>query len=443
MRLVSGGNEEFNQVLRRRLQWSESIQADVEEIIKDVRRRGDAALVEYTMKFDGVKLSPGDFWARQEEIEKAYLAIEPEFITAMRRAQENIVDFHRRAMAGSWFDALSNGRMVGQLVVPVARAGVYVPGGTAAYPSTVLMTVIPAKVAGVEEITLATPPDSSGQVNPYVLVAAAECGVTRILKIGGAQAIAALAYGTESIGRVDVIAGPGNIYVTKAKKLVYGDVRIDLLAGPSEICVLADDSANPDYVAADLLSQAEHDESSWCFLVTPSPVLAEQVQAALEQRLRSLPRQEIAYRALDKNGIIVLVTTLVEAFEVANEIAPEHLELCIEDPLSYLGKVRSAGAVFLGHYTPEALGDYVAGPSHVLPTGGSARFESPLSAETFMKRISVISFSTEAFASWADPVTLLAEREGLRAHAESVRVRLKDAGMEAGTRRGTTSEEES
>ncbi|MCL0043570.1 histidinol dehydrogenase, partial [Peptococcaceae bacterium] len=323
----------------------------------------------------------------------------------------------------SWFEPDENGTILGQLVLPVERVGVYVPGGKAAYPSSVLMNVVPAKVAGVKEIVMVTPPDSNGKINPYVLVAARETGVNEIYKVGGAQAIAALAYGTETVKAVDKITGPGNIYVTLAKKLVYGDVDIDMLAGPSEILVIADENASAAYIAADMLSQAEHDEIAASMLITPCVELADKVKVELEEQLQTLPKRAIAEKALKNRGVIIIVNDLNEAFDIANKIAPEHLEILVQNPFDWIGKVRHAGSVFLGEYSPEPVGDYIAGPNHVLPTSGTARFYSGLNVDAFVKKTTIISFSKTTFEKLKESIINLAEVEGLTAHANAVRVR--------------------
>lgn len=361
----------------------------VKRIVERVRREGDAALREFTERFDGVRID--DWRVPEAEVVEAYARVSPEFLAALRRAADNIRAFHERQRRGSWFEARPDGSVVGQLVRPLSRIGVYVPGGKAAYPSSVLMNVIPARVAGVPEIVMATPartaggPGGSG-VDPHVLVAAAEAGVREIYRIGGAQAIAALAYGTESIRRVDKIVGPGNLYVALAKRFVFGDVDVDQIAGPSEIAVLADESADPAWIAADLLSQAEHDEAAMPVLITPSERLARAVSAEIERRLASLPRRPIAERSVREQGVIVLVRDLDEGVDVLNRLAPEHAELLVADPWTWLGRIENAGAVFLGPYSPEPVGDYYAGPNHVLPTGGTARFSSPLGVDDFLKK---------------------------------------------------------
>lgn len=396
----------------------------VARIVERVRREGDVALREYTERFDGVRID--DWRVPDEEVEEAYARVSPEFLAAMRRAADNIRAFHERQRRGSWCEARPDGSVVGQLVRPLARVGVYVPGGKAAYPSSVLMNVIPARVAGVPEIVMATPAKASagsGAVDPHVLVAAAEAGVREIYRIGGAQAIAALAYGTQTIRRVDKIVGPGNLYVALAKRFVFGDVDVDQIAGPSEIAVLADESANPAWVAADLLSQAEHDEAAMPVLITPSERLARAVSTEIERRLASLPRRAIAERSIRERGVIVLVRDLDEGVDVINRLAPEHAELLVADPWSWLGRVENAGAVFLGPYSPEPVGDYFAGPNHVLPTGGTARFSSPLGVDDFLKKTNVVFYGAAALRACAGDIAALARTEGLEAHALAVEAR--------------------
>ncbi|PDO11350.1 MAG: histidinol dehydrogenase [Candidatus Reconcilbacillus cellulovorans] len=398
----------------------------VKRIVERVRREGDAALREFTERFDGVRID--DWRVPEAEVVEAYARVSPEFLAALRRAADNIRAFHERQRRGSWFEARPDGSVVGQLVRPLSRIGVYVPGGKAAYPSSVLMNVIPARVAGVPEIVMATPartaggPGGSG-VDPHVLVAAAEAGVREIYRIGGAQAIAALAYGTESIRRVDKIVGPGNLYVALAKRFVFGDVDVDQIAGPSEIAVLADESADPAWIAADLLSQAEHDEAAMPVLITPSERLARAVSAEIERRLASLPRRPIAERSVREQGVIVLVRDLDEGVDVLNRLAPEHAELLVADPWTWLGRIENAGAVFLGPYSPEPVGDYYAGPNHVLPTGGTARFSSPLGVDDFLKKTSVVFYGAAALRACAGDVAVLARTEGLEAHALAVETR--------------------
>lgn len=392
-------------------------------IVGDVRREGDAALLRYTELLDGAALTADALAVTPAEWEAGCAAVAPDIAGAIRQAAANIRAFHQEQMPRSWLTYREQGAMLGQNCRPLDRVGIYVPGGTAAYPSSVLMNAIPAAVAGVKEIIMAVPPNREGVVNPYVLLAAREAGVSRIYKMGGAQAVAALAFGTESIARVDKITGPGNIFVTLAKKAVYGHCDIDMLAGPSEILIIADNSANPEYVAADLLSQAEHDGLASSVLLTDSQALASAVQTALERQLAALPRRETATAALEGQGLIVITENLQQAVELANTAAPEHLEVMTAEPFALLPFIRHAGAIFLGPYSPEPLGDYWAGPNHVLPTGGTARFYSVLNVETFMKKTSIIAYSEAALAAASEPIIRLAEAEGLAAHANAIRVR--------------------
>jgi histidinol dehydrogenase len=392
-------------------------------IVDDVRQRGDEAVREYTLSFD--KAAIAEFLVTPEEIEDAVAAVEPEFLEAISAAAGAIEDFHKRQVPQSWFTAQEGGIFLGQKVTPIRRVGIYVPGGRAKYPSSVLMNAIPAAVAGVDEIAMVVPPAADGSVNPYTLAAAAEAGVDEIYKMGGAQAIAALAYGTDSVARVDKIVGPGNAYVTAAKKLVMGDVGIDMLAGPSEVLILADESAVPAFVAIDLMAQAEHDPRAATYLVTTDAALPDLVEEALVLLLEESPRGEITERSLTDNGLVVVCPDIVAALDTADFIAPEHLEIQMADPFDLLGSVRNAGAIFLGQWTPESVGDYVAGPNHVLPTGGTARFSSPLSVDDFVKKSSVISYSYEALEMDSDTVIAIAEREGLWAHGRAVSLRVE------------------
>lgn len=395
----------------------------VTEIVKKVKDKGDTALLDFTQRFDGASLSASDLRVKPEEMKAAYQKVSPEFLTALREAQANITNFHQQQLQKSWWQLDDDGNIVGQLYRPLQRVGLYVPGGTAAYPSSVLMTALPGVVAGVEELVMVSPPNSIGELNPYTLVAAAEAGVQEIYKVGGAQAVAALTYGTETIKPVDKIVGPGNIYVTMAKKLCYGDVDIDMLAGPSEILIVADKTANPVYLAADLLSQAEHDILARAILMTPEQELAKETAKEVERQMALLPRQEIATQSLKERGAAIITADIDEAIALVNDFAPEHLELCLEEPFTWLGKVKNAGAVFLGNYTPESLGDYYAGPNHVLPTGGTARFSSPLNVDMYLKKTSLISYTKTGLLKVAQAVEDLALVEGLTAHAQAVRVR--------------------
>ena len=400
-----------------------NVEAVVTEIIAEVRAKGDEALFAYCEKFDGVKLNA--LQVSQEEIDEAFAQVEPRFIEVLTKAAENIRTFHACQKREGFTVKKENGVMVGQKIIPVDRAGLYVPGGTASYPSTVLMDAIPAKLAGVGDVVMVTPPGKDGKIKPVILAAAKIAGVDKIFKVGGAQAIAALAYGTQSVPKVDKIVGPGNAFVAEAKKQVFGQVSIDMIAGPSEILVVADATANPAYVAADLLSQAEHDKMASAVLVTDSAALAEAVQAELEKQIPLLERSEIARVSIDTNGKIIVADTLSAVIEIANEIAPEHLELCVDNPFDYLDSIRHAGSVFMGKYCPEALGDYFAGPNHTLPTSGTAKFSSPLSVDDFVKKTQFIYYSEEALAEVAEDVAYFAKQEGLTAHAKSAVIRLE------------------
>ncbi|UJL46930.1 histidinol dehydrogenase [Virgibacillus sp. NKC19-16] len=394
------------------------------EILKEVRKNGDNVLSYYTEKFDGVKLD--DFIVSEQEFIEARQLVNTEFITSIKQAKENITTFHQAQTEQSWFMNQRPGIVLGQKVTPLENVGVYIPGGKAAYPSSVLMNVIPAKLAGVENIQIVTPPLEDGKINPHVLVAAEEAGVDKIYKIGGAQAIAALAYGTETVGKVAKIVGPGNAYVARAKKWVFGDVAIDMIAGPSEICVVADETATPKFVAADLLSQAEHDESASAICVTTSADLADKITAEIERQTAILERKEIIQQSLDQNGKIIIADDVMNAIEVVNEIAPEHLELMIENPTEKLPYIKNAGAIFIGNYSPEPLGDYFAGPNHTLPTSGTARFASPLGVYDFVKKSSIISYSQKALLESAEQIKTLANTEGLTAHANAIEIRKDD-----------------
>ena len=400
-----------------------SYEQSVREILDDVRERRDQALFEYTEKFDGAWISADNILVTEEEIREAYREVDPELVEIIRRSLHNIRTYHEKQRQYSWFDSRPDGTILGQKVTPLARVGVYVPGGKAAYPSSVLMNIAPAKVAGVNEIIMTTPPGKDGKVTATTLVAANEAGADRIYKAGGAQAIAALAFGTESIPKVDKIVGPGNIYVALAKKSVYGHVSIDSVAGPSEILVLADETANPRYVAADLLSQAEHDELASAILVTTSEALAKEVSDWTDRFIRELSRGEIIRKSLDNYGHILLADTLEDAIDAANEIASEHMEIVTADPFEVMTKIRNAGAIFIGEYSSEPLGDYFAGPNHVLPTNGTAKFFSPLSVDDFIKKSSIISYSRDALEKVHTDIEKFAEAEHLTAHANSIKVR--------------------
>ncbi len=401
-------------------------EAQVAQILEEVREKGDEALFAYTERFDGAKLSGETVLVTEEEIREAYQEVPEQLVAVIRRALKNIEDYHAKQKQYSWFDSKPDGTILGQKVTPLKRVGVYVPGGKAAYPSSVLMNILPAKVAGVEEILMVTPPGKDGKVTPTTLVAAHEAGATAIYKAGGAQAVAALAYGTESIPKVDKIVGPGNIYVALAKKAVYGHVSIDAIAGPSEILVIADETADPRYVAADLLSQAEHDELASAILVTTSQELAEAVSGEVDQFLTVLSRAEIIRKSLDNYGYILVADTMDEAVEIANEIASEHLEIQTRNPYEVMTKIRNAGAIFLGPYASEPLGDYFAGPNHVLPTNGTAKFFSPLSVDDFIKKSSIIAYSREALQAVHEDIETFAKAEGLTAHANSIHVRFEE-----------------
>lgn len=420
-------SREFN--LQREVEYGTPEQnRAVKEIVADVKKEGDAALLRYTQQFDGAALVPGQLRVTAEELQAAYGQVEESFTTAIRAAAANIRAFHARQKRSSWMDLQPDGTILGQIIRPLKRVGVYVPGGKAAYPSSVLMNVIPAQIAGVPEIVMVTPPSTGGKegIDPYILVAAAEAGVSEIYRVGGAQAIAALAFGTESIAPVDKICGPGNIYVALAKREVYGAVDIDSIAGPSEIVVLADETAEPAYVAADLLSQAEHDEMASAILVTPSEGLAGAVAAEVERQLQELPREAIARSSVENYGAIIVVDSMKEGISVVNRLAPEHLEIVTEDPMELLGSIENAGAIFLGPYSSEPVGDYFAGPNHIIPTNGTARFSSPVDVDDFIKKSSLIYYSKEALLRDGTTIIELARREGLEGHARAIEIRLEN-----------------
>ena len=397
----------------------------VAEIIETVKKGGDEALFSYTEKFDHCKMDAAHIRVTREEIDEAYQKVDADFVEVMKKSAANIRAFHEKQLRNSWFDPKPDGTILGMKILPIAIAGVYVPGGKAAYPSSVLMNVLPAKVAGVERIIMTTPPGADGRVNPGTLVAAHIAGVDEIYKVGGAQAIAAMAFGTQSIPKVDKITGPGNIFVALAKKACFGYVSIDSIAGPREILVIADETANPRYVAADLLSQAEHDELASAILITTSKTLADQVSVEVDRFVANLSRREIIEKSLNNYGYILLVDSLDEAADTANEIASEHLEILTKDPFAMMTKIRNAGAIFLGEYSSEPLGDYFAGPNHVLPTNGTARFFSPLNVDDFLKKTSIISYSRPALEKIHQDIECFAENEGLTAHANSIRVRFE------------------
>ena len=408
-----------------RVENAANVEAIVTEIITNVRKNGDKALYEYCEKFDQAKLD--NLQVTAEEIQEAVASVAPKFLDILRRAAANIRKFHEAQVRRSFIVNDENGIVMGQKIIPIDRAGLYVPGGTAAYPSTVLMDSIPAKIAGCKEVVMVTPPSADGKINPVILAAASIAGVDKIYKLGGAQAIAALAYGTESVPKVDKIVGPGNAFVAEAKKQVFGAVSIDMIAGPSEILVVADGKTNPRHAAADLLSQAEHDKLASAVLVTDSMELAQAVQAEIEQQIPSLLRADIARTSIDNNGKIIVADTLSKAIDIANEIAPEHLELLVDNPFDYLDSIRHAGSVFMGRNCPEALGDYLAGPNHTLPTSGTAKFSSPLSVDDFVKKTQYTYYTADALANVAQDVAFFATQEGLTAHARSAVIRMEEA----------------
>lgn len=413
---------EFIEMLKKRAQNSDkNVIPAVSEIIENVKENGDEAVTEYTVKFDGK--APVKMEITADEIESIISQCDADYLETVRKAAANIADFHKRQIQQSWMTTKDSGVIMGQRIRGLKRVGIYVPGGTAAYPSSVLMNAIPAKIAGVEEIVMCTPPMKNGNPNPNIIAAAKEAGVDRIFLIGGAQAIAALAYGTETVPKVDKIVGPGNIFVATAKKLLYGTVDIDMIAGPSEILILADETANPKFLAADLMSQAEHDKLASAILLTNSAEIAEQTKFELEKQMATLSRKDIIGTSIDDFGAIIVCSDMNQAVEFANELAPEHLEVCCDNPMEYVGKLDNAGSVFLGNYSPEPLGDYFAGPNHVLPTSGTARFFSPLSVDSFVKKSSFIYYTEDALRADAEDVIRFADTEGLTAHANSIKVR--------------------
>lgn len=430
MRILKLTKETQNNILENLLKRSPNsygeFESRVNDIIQNVREKRDEAIFEYTLKFDGATINQDNIRVTEEEIKEAYEQVDPKLLDVIRKALVNIRDYHAKQKQYSWFDSDESGIILGQKVTPLKTVGVYVPGGKAVYPSSVLMNVIPAKVAGVSNIIMTTPCGRDGKVYPSTLVAAKEAGVDAIYKVGGAQAIAALAFGTESIPKVDKIVGPGNIYVALAKKAVFGYVSIDSIAGPSEIMILADETANPRFVAADLLSQAEHDEMASAILVTTSETLAEQVSVEVDKFVATLSRKEIIQKSLDNYGYILVADTMQDAIDTVNEIASEHLELVTKNPFETMTKIRNAGAIFIGEYSSEPLGDYFAGPNHVLPTNGTAKFFSPLSVDDFIKKSSIISYSREALEPVYKDIVQFAECEKLTAHANSIRVRFED-----------------
>ena len=414
------------EILNRDIRAEEQVDAAVDAILADVRENGDEALYRYTRQFDGAELN--ELQVTEADLEQAWAATDPEFLETLRQAAENIRAFHSQQVHRDFVLTREGGIVMGQRYTPIEKVGICVPRSPVAFPSTILMNVIPAKIAGVKEIVLVTPPEADGTVSPAALAAARIAGATKIFKAGGAQAVAALAYGTKSIPKVDKIVGPGGIFVATAKRKVFGQVAIDMIAGPSEILVLADRESNPAWVAADMLSQAEHDTLASAVLVTDSPALAKAVQAELEVQLEQLPRREIARKSLETNGKIIVTDSLAAAVETANQIAPEHLELCVADPFALLHQVKNAGSIFLGRSAPEALGDYFAGPNHTLPTSGTARFSSPLSVDDFVKKSSFLYYTPQALAQAAPRIADFAEREGLHAHARSVLIRSEEKG---------------
>ncbi len=428
LKRIKINNESFkgmiNNLLNRQKDNFIEIDKVVEEIISKVKTLGDKAVLEYTLKYDGCQLK--DLRVSKKEIEKAVDEVGEDFLKILMEAKENINKFHQRQVENSWFTNENEGIILGQLVNPLSRVGVYVPGGKAAYPSTVLMNCVPAILAGVKSIAMVTPPDKNGSINPYILAAASICDVDEIYKIGGAQSIAALAYGTESIDSVNKIVGPGNVYVARAKRAVFGRVDIDMIAGPSEICIVAGEGSNPKYIAADLLSQAEHDEMASSILITTSEVLADKVKEELEIQTNYLERKEIIKKSLLNHGYVFIVDDIKQALEVSNEIAPEHLELMVENPWEILSSIKNAGAVFIGDYSPEPLGDYYAGPNHTLPTSGSAKFSSPLGVYDFVKKSSIIHYDKKRLKSVSDKIISFAKVEGLTAHANSIKVRVEN-----------------
>lgn len=419
---------EYGQVPNSEIFARDNIASNVEgavtEILAQVAARGDEALREYTLRFDKAELT--ELEVTEAEIDEAFAAVEPEFVEILRQAAANIRAFHEKQRRNSFVVADQPGVVLGQKIVPIQKVGLYVPGGTAAYPSTVLMDSIPAKIAGCPQLVMVTPPGADGKVNPVILAAAKIAGVDRIFKVGGAQAVAGLAYGTETLPKVDKIVGPGNIFVATAKKQLYGVVDIDMIAGPSEILIVADESANPRYLAADLMSQAEHDRMASAILITPSRELAEKTVQEVYRQMETLSRKEIIAEALDRFGGVIICENMEEAVDFANELAPEHLEICVNNPFDYVGRLDNAGSVFMGHYSPEPLGDYFAGPNHVLPTGGTARFFSPLSVDDFIKKSSFIYYPQAEIQKAAPDIIRLAETEELTAHANSIRVRVED-----------------
>lgn len=423
IKIINIENAQKSDILTRDIKLESGVESIVADIISNVKENGDKALKEYALKFDKAEIE--NLRVTAEEIEKAYATEDKEFIETLEIAKKNIEAFHKKQLREGFEINEGNGIVAGQKITPIEKAGLYVPGGTASYPSTVLMNAVPAKIAGVKEIVMVTPPDKEGNIPSAILCAAKIAGVDTIIKTGGAQAVAALAYGTESVPKVDKIVGPGNVFVATAKRMLYGLVDIDMIAGPSEILVLADGTCNPAFVAADLLSQAEHDKLASAVLVTDSEELAYAVSEELEKQIPLLPREEIARTSIDTNGKIIIAKNLEQGVEIANEIAPEHLEVCVDDPFALLDKIKNAGSIFLGKNTPEALGDYLAGTNHTLPTSGTARFSSPLSVDDFVKKSQYIYYTEEALGKVKDNIVLFANREGLHAHGKSAAIRFE------------------
>ena len=423
IKIINIENAAKEDILTRDIKLECGVEAIVADIIKNVRENGDAALKEYSLKFDKAEIE--NLRVTAEEIEAAYQSEDPALIETLEKAKKNIWNFHEKQLRKGFEINNGDGTISGQKITPIEKVGIYVPGGTASYPSTVLMNAIPAKIAGVSEIIMVTPPDKNGNIPSAILCAAKIAGVDTIIKTGGAQAVAALAYGTESVPKADKVVGPGNVFVATAKRMLYGLVDIDMIAGPSEILVLADGTCNPAYVAADLLSQAEHDKLASAVLVTDSEELAYAVRDEIEAQLKTLPREEIARASIDTNGKIIIAKDLEQGVEIANEIAPEHLEVCVDEPFKYLDKIKNAGSIFLGKNTPEALGDYLAGTNHTLPTSGTARFSSPLSVDDYVKKSQYICYTEEALGKVKDNIVLFANREGLQAHGRSAAIRFE------------------
>lgn len=423
IKIIEIENAQKSDILTRDIKLESGVESIVADIIKNVRENGDKALKEYAAKFDGAQIE--NLRVTQAEIDEAFANEDPKLIETIELAKKNITAFHEKQVRKGFEINNGDGTVSGQKFTPIEKVGIYVPGGTASYPSTVLMNAIPAKIAGVSEIIMVTPPDKQGNIPSAILCAAKIAGVDTIVKTGGAQAVAALAYGTESVPKADKVVGPGNVFVATAKRMLYGLVDIDMIAGPSEILVLADGTCNPEYVAADLLSQAEHDRLASAVLVTDSKELAYAVQAEIEKQLSLLPREEIARTSIETNGKIIIAKNLEQGVEIANEIAPEHLEVCVDEPFALLDKIKNAGSIFLGKYTPEALGDYLAGTNHTLPTSGTARFSSPLSVDDFVKKSQYIYYTEEALGKVKDNIVLFAEREGLHAHGKSAAIRFE------------------